>query len=298
VSNDDRLRFGCLLAADPVQDLGPFRAAGMSSIGLAAWEGPPAETEDVIRHFRSSARRHRLEIESVHAGWDLLDAWRPREIPALLQRDLEFTAGLGARILTIHYSIFVAPDRLIVDPDGKPRATITVDRDLSEWPPMLDRIHSRLATFCKMAAEHGVTLALETDGSNSDRLLEFIGNIGPERCGVCFDTGHAQINYDAVALAEELGSRVVCTHLHDNKCQSRPCPPPSRGIAQARRAFNRYDREDIHLLPLKGVIDWPGLLRALRHAGYRGRLTYETGPVSALPPINARLRRLWAQAAV
>lgn len=289
------LEFGYMANSASVIDYAGIKKAGMSAVGVTAWEKEPSKRDSLVRGIRDGLRKHALEADSVHAGWDLLDAWRPGEMELLLQRDLEFAAAVGSRILVVHYSIFVDPERLIRDPDGTPRATLTVDRDLLTWSPMLDRIRRLLASYVAAAARLGVAIAVETDGNNSHRLLEFIGDTDPRYCGICFDTGHAQIDGDAVRLARLLGSRVICTHIHDNKCPVSHRTP--RTMPQLREAFDRYCREDTHLLPFEGVVDWPELMRTLGQAGYRGRFTYETGKLELLAPINTRLAALWAKMA-
>ena len=194
----------------------------------------------------------------------------------MIRRDIEFASRLGARVLVLHYSAFAHPDRLIVDASGRPLPALTVDRDLREWAPMLGSIRTQLADYVSVASGLGVSLALETDVNNSHRLLDFIAGSAPDRCGICFDTGHAQIDSDALALAEMLAPRVICAHIHDNQ-----------GAA------------DEHLLPFEGVIDWPGVVSALKQGGYRGWFTYElsaealTDVRNVLPRLSSALARLW-----
>ena len=248
------------------------REAGFERIEVPASEAPPRELKEELRRIQALVREFELEVVSVHAGWDVLDGLRPQENRKLILRDLEFAARLRAKLLVIHYSLFAVPERLIVDSEGKPRAAMTVDRDLEEWPPMLDWIRSELAACIDMASPLGLAIAFETDVNNSHRLLDFIEGTDPAHCGICFDAGHAEIDSGAASLAELLGSRVICTHLHDN-----------------------HGAADDHLPPFQGVIDWPGVLTALRRAGYGGLLTYETISASAkeMNATRERLQYLW-----
>lgn len=292
-----RLEFGLIVAANSTDSYADIRQAGISALGVNAWEGAPERASEIVSHIVNEAGRNNLKMDSVHAGWDILDGWRPRENSALLQRDVEFASRIGAGCVVIHYSIFAEPERLIVDENGRPHATLTVDRDLIEWAPMMGRIRERLAQFLDIASKYRVALAIETDGKNSERLLEFIDGTDPKACGICFDTGHAQINMGAAELARLLGRRVICTHIHDNRCVPSACEGGVRTFAEARRMHAIYSKEDAHLLPFEGVIAWPELLQVLWDSGYRGRFTYETGHAEELPPINARLRSLWEAAA-
>ena len=85
-------------------------------------------------------------------------------------------------------------------------------------------------------------------------LPELISEADSESCGICFDTGHAQIESDAVQTVQWIGARVICTHLHDND-----------------------GKKDQHLPPFKGIIAWEKFLRGLTAAGYGGTYTFECG---------------------
>jgi sugar phosphate isomerase/epimerase len=51
-----------------------------------------------------------------------------------------------------------------------------------------------------------------------------------------------------------MGSRIVCTHIHDN-----------------------YYKKDLHLPPFMGEANWELLMKAMEDIGYRGNLTFELG---------------------
>lgn len=225
-----------------------------------------------MRLIQSATREFGLTVASVHIGFDVLDGTRQREVPSLVRRDLELAAELGARFVIIHKAIFADPDRLIVDEKGKMFPGFTVDRDIKEWPPMRDRIRDHLTEYAEAARSLGVCIAFETDWKNSGLLLDFVSDVDERSCGICFDTGHAQVDSGAVALAEKLGTRVVCTHIHDNN-----------------------GSEDQHLPPFQGVIDWPGVVRALWEAGYRGRFTFETmqGSLADVADMRERFNEMW-----
>jgi len=273
MNNPSPLKFAFCSGVEARQKLQEARNAGIEAIEVPAWEGSSAQTKERIRLIQSTAREFGLEVISVHAGWDALDGLRPTETPKLIRRDLEFAAAIGARILVIHYSVFADPERLIMDKTGRPQAALTVDRDLEERPlKMLERIREGLAGYLEIATNLGVTIALETDVNNSDRLLEFIADTNPQTCGICFDTGHAQIDSNAVELAELLGPRVIHTHLNDND-----------------------GKEDMHLLPFQGVVDWPGVLKALAKTGYSGYFAFEVMGHSPLGLAESkhRLQGIW-----
>ena len=87
-----------------------------------------------------------------------------------------------------------------------------------------------------------------------DDLLEIVEKYNTEAVGICWDTGHARLQYgdrdmDALKLA---GDKVICTHIHDN-----------------------YYNQDLHGFPFTGNIHWKNFMETLSEIGYRGDLSFE-----------------------
>ena len=194
-----------------------------------------------------------MKIEQVHCDVDVLNASRIREAKSIICDNLKLVSELGVHYLIVHSSIFADPDTIIKDEKGKLYPGFSVFRDVEDKNTgMLERVKESMAFYAEKAKELGVVVALETDLKMNDRLLDFISEADPKACGICFDTGHAQIESDAVESVKLLGSRVVCTHLHDNN-----------------------GKEDLHLPPFKGMINWEGVITGLIKAGYGGTYTFE-----------------------
>jgi sugar phosphate isomerase/epimerase len=102
-------------------------------------------------------------------------------------------------------------------------------------------------------------------------LPDLVVDADPSACGICFDSGHAQIDEDAVALARLLAPRTICTHLHDND-----------------------GKNDLHLPPFHGTIDWPGVMKALAQSGYKGTYTFEclSGTMAQIAEARDRLQKV------
>jgi sugar phosphate isomerase/epimerase len=84
-----------------------------------------------------------------------------------------------------------------------------------------------------------------------DRLNEAAGQ---ECFGLCLDTGHLNlIRVDPRVYIGLLGSRIKVLHVHDN-----------------------YGALDQHLAPYNGNICWQHYWEALKKAGYRGDISFET----------------------
>ena len=77
------------------------------------------------------------------------------------------------------------------------------------------------------AVGHGMRVAFENvfedmsvprHTSRAEELLAFVEDFKTDKVGVCFDFGHAKMQYpDTYAEAlDSLADKVICTHLHDN----------------------------------------------------------------------------------
>jgi sugar phosphate isomerase/epimerase len=177
--------------------------------------------------------------------------------PARLASDTRRAADLGARLLVVHPSRFGMEDETPMD------------------VPAVRRL-------CAQARDLGVTLALENVPSGLPTLQHALDAVGrdPEATGlgICLDTGHANLSATADAIppvrfVEALRDVIVQVHVHDNN-----------------------GRDDQHLPPGDGTLDWPPLLEALRTLPARALFCMELGgsddPWGALQ----RTRRFLAEA--
>lgn len=119
------------------------------------------------------------------------------------------------------------------------------------------------------AREAGVRLALElipNPLSTPAELLRWMDDeAGLEDGGVCFDVGHAHMMGGAPEAVEVLSGHIITTHVHDNN-----------------------GREDAHLVPFAGSIDWPATLTAMWKVGYAGPLVFEVADHGDGPGVLAR----------
>lgn len=90
--------------------------------------------------------------------------------------------------------------------------------------------------------------------SRTEELLELVGRFDTDAVGVCWDFGHAKVQYPEgyVAELEKVADRVIATHVHDN-----------------------YYGKDLHLFPFLGDTDWKGNMSVLKKAEYAGEFTFE-----------------------
>ena len=91
-------------------------------------------------------------------------------------------------------------------------------------------------------------------GSVVDDLCKLVEKYRTDAVGICWDTGHARLQYgdrdmDALKIA---GEKVICTHIHDN-----------------------YYNQDLHGFPFTGNIHWKNFMATMKEIGYEGDLSFE-----------------------
>jgi len=90
--------------------------------------------------------------------------------------------------------------------------------------------------------------------SNFEDLSTLADSFHDDHVVICWDFGHANLlKWDQTAAIEFLGSRIKCTHIHNN--------------------FGFYDD---HATPDSGNIPWERVMPALAATGFDGPLTLET----------------------
>jgi len=187
-----------------------------------------------------------LHLNSIHIhlrnreSWcDLatLDAERRERSLAMHREAVDMAAALGGCILVTHD--IVIPDPGVEDSSRK--------RDV---------FLKNLGQIAEYAAPRDVRIALENTGlgytREPDRLAGLIEDLGAANVGAVIDTGHRNLCGDPVEALRVVGNHLISLHLHDN-----------------------HGEEDEHLLPGRGVIDWSGVVQALRDVDYDGVFMYE-----------------------
>jgi sugar phosphate isomerase/epimerase len=119
----------------------------------------------------------------------------------------------------------------------------------------LDALYYSLETLIPFAGERGVKLALENipnQLSQIEKIRSFLQETRLQNIGICFDSGHSNLQASPSSEIETGANWIVTTHLHDN-----------------------HGKTDEHLLPFDGTIEWPQVLEAFRKINYPGCLLLE-----------------------
>lgn len=129
--------------------------------------------------------------------------------------------------------------------------------------PQMERIAAIMKESAKRAEDRGVKFAMENHFDFTvDEMLEIFQNVGSDHFGMCFDTGNAlRIGDEPVKAVEKMARHIFATHTKD--------------VAPVYGA-DPQDWDYFASVPVgKGVINMPGLIKALEGAGYDGLFAIE-----------------------
>jgi sugar phosphate isomerase/epimerase len=113
-----------------------------------------------------------------------------------------------------------------------------------------------LEEICGIAEPLGVQVAVEvipnrlSDAGSLVSILE--QDLDGIRAGICLDFGHAHLMGEVADAVETAAEHLIATHVHDN-----------------------HGREDEHLVPYRGSIDWDLALVTMQKIGYEGTYLME-----------------------
>jgi sugar phosphate isomerase/epimerase len=130
--------------------------------------------------------------------------------------------------------------------------------------PQIDAIVKMLKESVKIAEDSGVVLALENHiDYTSTEIEDILARVGSDALKVNFDTGNTlRMMEDPVAAARRLGPFTVATHTKDVAACRHVCPEEWYFFSS---------------VPVgTGLIDMPGVVRALKASGYNGLLAVES----------------------
>jgi sugar phosphate isomerase/epimerase len=130
--------------------------------------------------------------------------------------------------------------------------------------PQIKAVVKMLEESVKIAEDNGVVLAVENHiDYTSEEIYEILERVGSDSLRVNFDTGNTlRMMEDPVKAAERLGPYTVATHTKD---------------LEACRHVSPEEWYFFSSVPVgTGLIDIPGVARALKAGGYDGVLAVES----------------------
>jgi sugar phosphate isomerase/epimerase len=126
--------------------------------------------------------------------------------------------------------------------------------------------------IARIAEPLGIRVALEVipnDLSTAASLVAMIeGDLDSKSVGICMDFGHAHLMGDLADAVETAAEHVITTHVHDNR-----------------------RRDDDHLVPYRGTINWDMALMTMQKIGYDGTYLLELANTGAPAAVLEEARR-------
>ena len=223
------------------------KEAGFRHLDLAV-----EEKEDVEK-IAVFLERNGMDIVQTHVPFKRNEEESEEAFRCRCTRVAENAATLGSPILVVHGDEFPA------DTEYSPEAAMAYN----------------IRYFCPLvefAAKKGMKVAFEnlfeTEKvpnrfcSRMEEALALCDRFGSETAGICFDLGHAKVQYkkeylSPLRMAEK---KVICTHIHDN-----------------------FYGKDLHTFPFMGNADWPAFMQTLREIGYEGAFSLELAKGDRIP---------------
>jgi sugar phosphate isomerase/epimerase len=135
-----------------------------------------------------------------------------------------------------------------------------------------DAARRSVTELAALASKRGVRLALEVIPnrlSTPEALVRLIEDeLDTKDIGICLDYGHAFLGGDLADAIEVASGHLVTTHVHDND-----------------------GREDSHLVPFEGRIDWSTAVMTTQKVGYEGVWLMELANTSSPDRVLAGAQR-------
>jgi sugar phosphate isomerase/epimerase len=190
-----------------------------------------------------------LAVQGAHGCWggqsiaarrvDLASTDDQTRLASLddLRRCIDWTRQAGGRHLVIHPGGLSDPDERMARSDALARSLIAL-ADHASNPDFF---------LCVENMPPGVF-----PGSRMADLAAIVAEVDHPKVGLAIDTGHAHLVDSPASETRAAGALLRTTHVHDN-----------------------HGRQDVHLPPGQGTIDWAAWVEAIDEVGYAGTVMLE-----------------------
>jgi sugar phosphate isomerase/epimerase len=193
-------------------------------------------------HWNTDFLYSRCEVEQIRRwladfGLTLLDlhASAGREKKWYSSREYEREAGVELVRNRIDMTATLGSDVIVMHIPGEPGC---------------DPLRRSLDELEGFARERGVRIAIEN--GNFEAIGEVLTQRDPDYVGLCYDSGHGNIDGPGLDGLEALKARLIAIHLHDNDGTG-----------------------DQHNLPMTGTVNWDRLTGILAQSAYDKCLNLE-----------------------
>ena len=227
---------------------------GLTYEGVSIFQRP---FEEVIAHYEPELaliRKYGLTITQAHAPFPAYVPGHPEVLEFMIgiyQNCIRLCHYAGCKYVVIHGISLEEKD-----PTNTPETIAALNKHLYE-----SLIPTLLECDVVVCLENLFTRSPQpTEGACSDphdavAMIDALNEkAGREVFGFCLDTGHLQLLCKNIrTYIPILGKRIKALHIHDND-----------------------GRDDLHLAPMTGVINWAVLCDCLKQIGFDGDLSFET----------------------
>lgn len=242
---------------DQIKSIGCLQQAGFRYVDLSLYS--PDHNKDLLISDSWCESAQRIKAYMLEQGLDFVQSHGPNVNPlggeqkvaealALTNRALEVCAYLGIPYTVVHGGV----NWNIKDKDEWVEKNASFFRSLI---PMMEKTGVMVLFENSASSNTGDTYYPNT-GADCRAFVELLQH---PLFGVCWDTGHANIEGSQYDEITALGHHLKAVHFNDN-----------------------LGTVDQHVIPMMGTLNVDEILNALIDVGYQGALTYECG--AALRP--------------
>ena len=202
----------------------------------------PRFDADYLAQLKDALDANNLERMVAWGHPDGLEGGKKPEAAREMEQHLLTTQAVGGTVLRIVGSSLMFRD----EPHG----------------PQIEKLSAILKESVKKAEDLGIRMAIENHiDFTADEILEILDRVDSDFLGVNFDTGNClRVFEDPVVAAGKLASRTYATHVKDID--------PSHGSPSDWTFWPSAAAGH-------GIIDMPGVVKALGDGGYQGMLCVE-----------------------
>jgi len=232
----------------------------------------PRKIDEIYRLYRS----YNLTVsefalyQNVVAGLPSLDRLAKEKSLEDFDRGCKLAKTLGSEIVNmvaqwpigLKAPIAYPPSYFVVNPDGmqgfEPKLRMELPKPF-DWNAIWDNYVDSMRQCTEIAKRHGLRLALEGHAnvivSHTDSFLRLFDRVSDPALGTNFDVAWQFIQREYIPMSiYKLGSRILHVHARDG------------------------DGTTCYSLPVgSGILDWEGIVQALKDVGYDGFLSLEMG---------------------
>jgi sugar phosphate isomerase/epimerase len=223
---------------DPSPSLKRIAAAGFSHVHWChQWSTDFVYAACEVAQIAAWLREFGLSVLDLHGSigvekcWASDEAYRREAGVELVANRLEMTARLGGGVVIMHTGYYAGPDKVF------PTAWDSLKRSLDELQPLARKL--------------GVRIAIEN--GNWPMIHAILGAYPPDFLGLCYDSGHGNVDRVGLDQLARLKDRLISIHLHDND-----------------------GSDDQHRLPFSGNVDWARLTAILKASSYKTCISMES----------------------